>query len=139
MNDPDKVIEDSKESFKDIKNKDSSDLNDSSDELIVRKHSPLNEIKEPSKLKLDYRIPSPPKVVKTEYIVKEYKGIPKREESTCLIEKRISFKEESLKPKKSEKDKQHRETRYVNNSLLIGGGIVGALFGAYVLSGGNSE
>ncbi len=139
MNDTGKVIEDLRASFKDI-NKDSVDLNDSSDELVVRKHSPLNEIQESSKVKLDYRIPSPPKVVKTEYIVKEYKGIPKKEESTCLIEKRISFKEEkSLKSKKSQKKKNPRETTYINNGLLLGGGIVGALFGAYVLSGGNSE
>ena len=155
MNDKNKVIEDSvAQSLNDLNKIDSlENINSDNDELIVQKHSPIitsnfssnsSKIKSP-KINLDYRIPSPPAVVKTEYIVKEYKGIPKKEESTCLIEKRISFKEEtiSIKPDKKNEElksnRHNRETTFVNNGLLIGGGIVGALIGAYVLSKGNSE
>ncbi len=198
MDDKNKVIVDSVESFKYINNIDLKiNTNQESkvieskvieskvidDDLIVKKHFPIKNITESRIVKLDYRIPSPPAVVKTEYIVKEYKGVPKKEESTCLIEKRISFKEENIKEPNKEtiietiietikepnketiietikepnketiketnketikelnknKRKRYQETTFVNNGLLIGGGIVGALFGAYVFSGVNSE
>ena len=103
-----------------------------SDDLIVKEHCPLTKKQQ----LYDYRIPSPPAVVRSEYIVQEYKGVPKPEKNLCLIEKRISFIEKKKNPKEKKTLSVNRNIgdSVIQKGLLIGGGIFGALVGVYVLS-----
>lgn len=85
------------------------------------------------------RIPSPPRVIKTEYIIKEYHGEPKTEKETCLIEKRIKV-DKDVKDVKSVKRRDQIEltdnNKKISKRLLIGGGVAGALLSVYLLSKG---
>lgn len=112
---------------------DVTELIDSTD-LIITQHSPLHSPLHPPHS--PPRRTSPPPVVKSEYIVKEYHGVPKPEKTICLIEKKISYDPPTrLKEINTTANTTNTtNTTNINKNLVIGGGIIGALFGAYFLA-----
>ena len=108
------------------------------------------------------RLPSPPPVVRPDFIIREYFGEPKQEQQQVFIEKIVdltkinsdyeeskSDAEESksdAEESKSDADDDIDESRIdeskskiLNKGFLIGTGLLGTALGFYILSKGGFE